>query len=39
MSDDAKEKYILVDWYDADDTANPRNWSKWKKLWVVGVIW
>lgn len=39
LSDDAKEKYILVDWYDADDTANPRNWSKWKKLWVVGVIW
>jgi DHA1 family multidrug resistance protein-like MFS transporter len=30
---------ILVEWYGADDTANPQNWSPAKKAWVTLVIW
>jgi DHA1 family multidrug resistance protein-like MFS transporter len=29
---------LLVDWYTTDDPANPQNWSKMKKFWVVGCI-
>lgn len=39
LSDEANRDHILVDWYDANDVANPRNWSKMKKLWCAGIIW
>ncbi|KAJ5484601.1 hypothetical protein N7453_012069 [Penicillium expansum] len=29
----------IVDWYGADDPANPRNWSTWKKRFVTFQIW
>lgn len=30
---------ILVDWYTTDDTANPQNWSRGKKIFVLTQIW
>lgn len=29
---------VLVDWYDDEDSANPRNWAARKKAWVAFVI-
>ncbi|KFY86043.1 hypothetical protein V498_07613, partial [Pseudogymnoascus sp. VKM F-4517 (FW-2822)] len=29
-----KNEFILVDWYSADDQANPQNWSTKKKVFV-----
>jgi len=39
LDDDGSRDHILVDWYDANALANPRNWSKIKKLWSAGIIW
>ncbi|KAL5349954.1 hypothetical protein ACLOAV_004989 [Pseudogymnoascus australis] len=30
-----KNEFILVDWYSADDQANPQNWSTRKKVFVA----
>jgi DHA1 family multidrug resistance protein-like MFS transporter len=30
---------VLVDWYTTDDPANPQNWSKGKKVFVLTQIW
>ncbi|KAK5946537.1 hypothetical protein PMZ80_000680 [Knufia obscura] len=38
LSEEAREEHILVDWYDANDAANPRNWSKMKKIWSAGIV-
>lgn len=29
---------ILVDWYTTDDKANPQNWSSWKKVYAVMIV-
>ncbi|GFP52264.1 transporter mfs1 [Trichoderma asperellum] len=29
---------VLVDWYTADDPANPQNWSRLKRYWITGVL-
>ncbi|KFY42560.1 hypothetical protein V494_02360 [Pseudogymnoascus sp. VKM F-4513 (FW-928)] len=34
-----KNEFILVDWYSADDPANPQNWSTKKKVLVAFEIW
>ena len=33
-----KTQVIMVDWYDARDMANPRNWSSGKKAWVSSLL-
>jgi MFS transporter, DHA1 family, multidrug resistance protein len=29
---------LLVDWYTADDPANPQNWSRGKRAFVVALV-
>ncbi|KAG9025036.1 hypothetical protein FRB95_010609 [Tulasnella sp. JGI-2019a] len=31
-------EHIIVDWYGPDDPANPRNWSSFKRGFVLGLI-
>jgi DHA1 family multidrug resistance protein-like MFS transporter len=32
------EGIVLVDWYTTDDSANPQNWSSFKKAFVVFIL-
>jgi hypothetical protein len=38
MADHATE-IVVVDWYNHEDSANPRNWAASKKAWVAFIVW
>ncbi|KAG9005773.1 hypothetical protein FRB94_001185 [Tulasnella sp. JGI-2019a] len=38
VEDPDGSKHIIVDWYGPNDPANPRNWSSFKRHFVLGII-